>query len=174
MSTFVIRDDSNSVSCLYSWKLFVDGASRNNPGPSGAGIYIEKNGKSALKKGFFLGSKTNNEAEYLALVLGLFLVREHYKPGDTLTIVSDSELIVKQLRGEYRVRKEELKPLHGLAALLIREHNAKIMHVLRAYNKVADEMANQGIDQRVIVPIELVQELNRYGVTILAGTAVRK
>ena len=56
------------------WALFVDGASRNNPGPSGAGIYIEKDNILEIKEGYYLGIKTNNQAEYLALVLGLFIV----------------------------------------------------------------------------------------------------
>src|ERR1700736_5606512 len=67
---------------VVKWQLFVDGAARNNPGPAGAGIYILKNGTPFIKQGFYLGSKTNNQAEYLALVLGLCQLRSVMKPAD--------------------------------------------------------------------------------------------
>ena len=59
------------------WKLFIDGASRNNPGPSGAGFLLLKDDKPVEQKGFFLGSKTNNQAEYFALLIGIFFLKKH-------------------------------------------------------------------------------------------------
>ena len=79
------------------WKLFVDGASRKNPGKAGAGIYLVKEDKSILKKGFYLGTKTNNQAEYLALILGIFYAKKYMAKNDMLTIFSDSELLVKHM-----------------------------------------------------------------------------
>ena len=72
------------------WKLFIDGAARNNPGPAGAGIYITKNDKPFKKDGYYLGKKTNNQAEYGALLVGLFYVTQHLEPHDHLDIISDS------------------------------------------------------------------------------------
>ncbi len=81
----------------HPWRLFVDGASRNNPGPSGAGIYVVRDGKEMLKKGFYLGKKTNNQAEYLALVLGIFLLKKLVQSDENIIITSDSLLLIKQL-----------------------------------------------------------------------------
>lgn len=149
-----------------SWKLFVDGASRNNPGPSGAGIYGMRDNKPLISEGYFLGSKTNNEAEYLALLLGLLLLKDHYKPGDVVRVVSDSQLMVRQLRGEYRVKKPNLKILHGVAASLVNEFDAQLAHVLRSDNETADWLANQGIDQKVAVPAPMAETLQRYGIQV--------
>src|SRR5437868_5008693 len=93
------------------WTLFVDGASRNNPGPSGAGIYIVKNNILVIKRGYYLGIKTNNQAEYLALLLGLFILMEHREAEDQVRIISDSQLLVRQLVGMYKVRHPHLQPL---------------------------------------------------------------
>ncbi|MCL5875366.1 MAG: ribonuclease HI family protein [Candidatus Dependentiae bacterium] len=134
------------------WQLYVDGASRNNPGPSGAGIYIVKNGVAAEKHGFYLGKRTNNQAEYLALLLGIFFVKQQVQQGDFIEIVSDSQLLVRQLLGAYRVKNSELQPLHILAKQLLAPTVHKIMHVLREKNVVADGLANKGIDEKIGVP----------------------
>src|SRR5258707_15746433 len=86
------------------WKLFVDGASRNNPGPSGAGIYIVQDEQFFHEYGFYLGKKTNNQAEYLALLLGLFTLKKMVKKGDKVHVISDSLLLVQQIKGIYKVR----------------------------------------------------------------------
>ena len=86
------------------WQLYVDGASRNNPGPSGAGLCIFKDGEVAEKHGFYLGKRTNNQAEYLALLLGIFFLKKQISGGDFVEIVSDSQLLVRQLLGAYRVK----------------------------------------------------------------------
>lgn len=144
------------------WKLFVDGASRKNPGPSGAGIHLIKNDKSFKKCGYYLGIKTNNQAEYAALLLGILLLKKYAKPKDHIDIISDSELLVKQFNGEYKVKHPELKPLHLIAKNLLQDTPHSIMHVLREFNTVADEMANYGIDAKKKLPadfINLVQQL---------------
>src|SRR5436190_19558893 len=96
------------------WSLFIDGAARNNPGPAAAGIYLLKNDILFLKDGYYLGIKTNNQAEYLALVFGLLIVEEHRQVDDQLRIVSDSQLLVRQLMGVYRVKHPHLQPLYAL------------------------------------------------------------
>lgn len=146
------------------WRLCVDGASRNNPGLSGAGIVIYKNDELVMQRGYFLGTKTNNQAEYLALVVGLFLVLEQIHADDMLLIVSDSELLVKQMRGVYRVKNEELKPLHAVAQRLLTSVNYDIGHVLRADNEAADAMANAGVDKRTKVPERIVTKLHEQGI----------
>lgn len=146
---------------LSKWTLFVDGASRNNPGPAGVGICLCKDRVECACYGFFLGKATNNEAEYQALVLGLLLARRHLADGERLEICSDSELLVKQILGEYRVKKPELRMWYDRAVGLLRHFSYSITHVLRAHNMRADQLANEGIDKKNPVPADLIQELNR-------------
>lgn len=148
------------------WLLCVDGASRNNPGPAGAGVYLLKNDVPVYKEGFFLGSKTNNEAEYLALLLGIFLLQKQLGVGDSVRITSDSELIVNQLSGLYKVKRPHLKPLYALAQQKIKAINANVMHVLREENKQADKMANRGIDQKKELPPDFIEFLKQHGIQL--------
>ncbi len=149
-----------------TWTLYVDGAARNNPGPSAAGIYVLKNGKVAEKKGFFLGLKTNNQAEYLALLLGMLMLQKQVKANDVVSIVSDSELLVKQLKGEYKVRMPGLKPLFALAHAMLYMLKGTVRHVLRHHNKEADKMANYGLDNKVPVPPEFIEALRKHEILL--------
>lgn len=148
------------------WKLFIDGASRNNPGQAGAGVCLFKDNVLVLQEGFYLGIKTNNEAEYLALLLGLFLAKKIVLADDLLYIVSDSELLTKQLRGEYAVKRETLKPLHACARDMLTGLHYAICHVKRELNKRADKLANQGIDNGTPLPQEFVLLLREREITI--------
>jgi ribonuclease HI len=141
------------------WQIFIDGAARNNPGPAGVGIYMLKNGQPFARKGFFLGSKTNNQAEYAALLIGLVLVKEHMNQDDALTIVSDSELLVKQIQGLYKVKQPELQKLHAQALVLLKSLKYVIRHVMRSENPVADELANHGIDKKIPLPAVIAEKL---------------
>lgn len=147
------------------WELCVDGASRNNPGPAGAGVFIKKNGSVFKQAGYYLGTKTNNQAEYLALLIGLFLLEKYAQAGDNVRVVSDSELLVKQINGQYRVKQEQLKPLHALASLTVEKLGCVVTHVLRDENTHADELANQGIDKKITVPEAFIQLLERHAIT---------
>ena len=149
-----------------TWKLFVDGASRNNPGPSGAGIYIEKDNIVEIKEGYYLGIKTNNQAEYLALILGLFILQEHVHNGDTVRIVSDSQLLVRQLTGVYKVRHSHLQPLHALCKEIMHKLGATIDHVLRDENSEADAMANHGVDCKKNPPKHYIALLKRHDIVL--------
>lgn len=144
------------------WKLYVDGASRNNPGPSGAGIYIAKELVPIIKEGFFLGTKTNNQAEYYALLIGLYHLQKLVCPQDTVLIVSDSQLLIRQLQGIYKVKHPELKPLYTAAMAVIKTMNYDVMHVLREDNTIADKLANQGVDKKIKVPQEFFDWLQKY------------
>ena len=161
-------DDTRDVSADIPthWKLFVDGASRNNPGPAGAGIYLLKDGEVERRQGYFLGIKTNNEAEYLALILGLLMLDDLYKSGDSVRVISDSKLLVHQIDGTYRVKKAELKPLHRCAMAMVKRFSAHVDHVFRTENTVADKMANHGVDRKIAIPGPIMDLLHRYEVSI--------
>ena len=129
-------------------KLYVDGASRGNPGEAGAGFYLVDEGGNELLKGMqFLGRMTNNAAEYSALILGLRGALEI--GGTSIKIYTDSELVAKQMKGIYTVRNRELRRLHGKAvALLAKFHSYDVIPIRREDNKRADRLANKAIDAR--------------------------
>jgi ribonuclease HI len=130
--------------------LRTDGGSRGNPGPAGAGFVIERDGDIVCRGGRFLGSVTNNVAEYEALIWGLENVSA--MGFGTVTVYADSELLVKQVNGQYRVKNEGLKPLFARALKLLRGFSSfKVAHVRREFNCDADEMANQAMDSRETV-----------------------
>jgi ribonuclease HI len=148
------------------WKLYIDGASRNNPGPSGPGIYIEKDGIAEIKDGYYVGIKTNNQAEYLALLLGLLMITDHIKKDDSIHIFSDSQLLVRQLNGVYKVKHSHLIPLHTLGKELMHALHATIKHILRDENEQADEMANHGIDCKKSPPKNYIMLLKQHGIVL--------
>ena len=148
-----------------AWSLYVDGASRNNPGKAGAGVYAFTD-KKMIKKGFYLGVKTNNQAEYLALLLGFFFIKQQTKKGDMLAVYSDSQLLVRQLSGVYRVKSPEIAPLHAVALTLLRELKGSINHILREKNPIADAMANEGIDKKQSVPPDFVEFISHHGISL--------
>lgn len=149
-----------------AWQLYIDGASRNNPGLSGAGIYIVRDGSPLYQSGYFLGTKTNNQAEYLALLLGLFNIKKWYEAQDSIAIFSDSQLLVRQLQGAYKVRNDLLKPLHSIALSMMREMQVTITHVRREDNVHADKMANHGIDTKKPMPSAFIKLLEKYDVAL--------
>ncbi len=148
------------------WRISVDGASRGNPGPAGAGIFIKKDEQVFAQKGFYLGTKTNNEAEYLALVIGLLLLKKELKPEDTVQIISDSELLIKQMNKEYRVKKHELRQLYDLANLCLESVSYTCAHVLREYNQEADRLANLGVDKKISLPLTILDVLRTHEIFI--------
>lgn len=148
------------------WRIFIDGAARNNPGPAGAGVVIYKNNKIYEKHGFYLAKKTNNQAEYLALLVALFYIKKHSRPHDHIDIISDSLLLVKQFKGEYRVKHPELKPLHMLAQKLLSGMIFSFAHVLREKNEEADALANSGIDDKVKLPSEFITLLQQHDIVL--------
>jgi ribonuclease HI len=129
-----------------AWVVMVDGAARGNPGPAGCGAVIyDENGVVVKQLSRYLGHTTNNVAEYEGLLMGLEallqLRRKH------IVVQSDSELLVRQLTGQYRVKDEKLKVLFERAMTLLRQFDSyRILHVGRELNKLADRLANQGID----------------------------
>jgi ribonuclease HI len=129
--------------------IYTDGASRNNPGESGAGVYILHDGKPFEQIARYLGTTTNNVAEYTAAIIGL----EHaLKAGARrVKLFADSELLVKQINGQYKVKNEGLKPLHAKARELIgRIGSVAVQYIPRERNKEADALANKAIDEKII------------------------
>lgn len=154
--------DNTSQLRVNYWKLYVDGASRNNPGHAGAGIYIIKNDEPFIKKSFYLGLKTNNQAEYLALLLGLYLLKPQLEKDDLVQILSDSQLLVRQVNGEYKIKHPELQPLNRAVRRFLVGINYSMVHVIREENEQADELANQGVDGRIPVPEDFLTMLRTY------------
>jgi len=122
-------------------RIYVDGCSRGNPGPAGIGYLIfDEDGRLLSKKWKHVGVRTNNEAEYLAAIEAL---REALSLGASeLELLSDSELLVKQVRGEYAVRSSRLAPLHEeLMRLVGSFEKFAAMHIERNENREADRLA---------------------------------
>lgn len=128
--------------------LYTDGGSRGNPGPSGIGFVLTKDGQTPISQGKYIGEGTNNRAEYLALIEGLLLAK---KEGvKELHCFLDSELVVKQLKGQYRVKHVDLKPLFAeVKKLTIGFTKVTFTHVKREKNKLADLLVNEAIDNYV-------------------------
>jgi ribonuclease HI len=126
---------------------FTDGGSRGNPGPSGYGVVVQgEDGVVLAELSDFLGMRTNNVAEYSGMLAALEYALTHGLKR--MRIVSDSELMVKQMRGQYRVQSPELRPLYEEAKRRAAKLEAfQIEHVLRGKNKKADELANQAMDR---------------------------
>jgi ribonuclease HI len=127
--------------------LQFDGGSRGNPGPAGIGVSLnDEDGTPVYELGEFLGRCTNNVAEYTALVRGLTAA---LKLGAAkLTVRSDSELVVRQINGVYKVKSPDLKPLYQQAVhIMDKIGNVKVEHVYRESNSRADELANMAMDR---------------------------
>jgi len=125
-------------------EIYVDGASRGNPGPAGIGIVLKLDSRTVCFKRF-IGNKTNNEAEYLALLEGLKLAIS--VNAKKVKVFSDSELIVKQLKGEFSVKETRLSKLYSEVKELERMLDVEYFHIPRESNKLADELANEAIDE---------------------------
>ncbi len=124
--------------------LYVDGAAKGNPGPAGIGVRVELKGVVLCEQSEFIGNATNNVAEYKALIYGLEIARR--LRVTRVNVVSDSELIVRQMNGRYNVKNEKLLPLYQSAReLAVPFDGFRIRHVSRSENQHADRLANQGI-----------------------------
>jgi ribonuclease HI len=134
------------TSAKAEWLLMVDGAARGNPGDAGCGAAIcDETGAVVKELSRYLGKTTNNVAEYEALLMGLEALIAMGKKR--IRVQSDSELMVRQLNGQYRVRDPKLLMLFERARSLLRHFDRyHILHVRREANKLADQLANRGID----------------------------
>jgi len=128
--------------------IFIDGASRGNPGPSGIGIVFCDSQKNVVKKLFkFIGNTTNNVAEYSALIYAMQeALIDRYSD---VKVKSDSELLTKQLSGEYKVKNDNLRPYYDMFQHIARGFNkVEVVPIGREDNSIADKLANKAIDSR--------------------------
>jgi len=126
--------------------IYTDGAARGNPGPSGAGVLItDEEGNEVVRLHKFLGKRTNNVAEYAALYLGLSEAKK--RRFKEIVVFADSELMVRQIRGEYRVKNEGLKKVYKHVMEMLLNFKYRFYHVRREKNKIADQLANLAIDE---------------------------
>lgn len=129
-------------------KIYTDGASRGNPGPASIGVSfttIKDEEVSTLSE--VLGDQTNNYAEYMALVRGLEVAKEN--KVEKVWIRTDSQLMVRQVLGEYKVKAESIKDLHAQAIELLKTfEKVRVEHIPREQNKRADELANKALDNQ--------------------------
>jgi ribonuclease HI len=126
----------------------VDGGARGNPGPAGVGVVVtDEHGTVIDRANDYIGVATNNTAEYRALLLGLERARE--LGAREVEIVNDSQLVARQMTGEYRVKKDALRPLHAEALAALRDFDRwSIRSVPREQNEHADDLVNEAIDAR--------------------------
>jgi len=126
--------------------LFFDGCSKNNPGPSGAGAVLYHNGVEIWSTAVFVGHKeTNNVAEYTGMIVG---IKRAVEMGiRRLVVKGDSNLVVQQMNGKFRVNAEHIKPLYATATNIIRNFDSiQFVHVYRHLNQRADELSNMGLE----------------------------
>lgn len=131
---------------LKSVVMYTDGASRGNPGPSSVGVvFVNLKGDEIDTISEVIGTRTNNFAEYTAVIMGL---KKALKNKVTqIHVKSDSEFLIKQLKGEYRVKSETILPLFEEARMLLKKFKAvKLEHIRREFNKKADMLANEALD----------------------------
>jgi ribonuclease HI len=130
-------------------RVFSDGAARGNPGPAGAGaVLTDAQGNVLARLGRYLGRQTNNVAEYQGLLIGLRRAQE--MGAREIEVRADSQLMIRQLKGEYAVRNAGLKPLHAEALRLLRSFGKYgLQHIPREENSLADEMSNRAIDEEM-------------------------
>ena len=156
----------NSQECQSSHnqiiKIYIDGAARNNPGPAGAGIVLKQDKKILFEQGFFLNQKTNNQAEYLALIISILFLEQYAQKGDSVAIYSDSQLLVRQMTGVYAVRDATLKKIKSVALELLENYKVSFCHVYRKDNQEADFLANRGIDKKTLLPKKIEDKMKAY------------
>ncbi len=131
------------------YRMFTDGASRGNPGEAGIGVVIEDDSGHIVKRvARYLGKATNNQAEYEALIAGL---KAAYELGaEELNIRADSELMVKQMNGQYKVKSPDLQERNAEARRLVESFRSVVIeYIPREKNKDADALANEAIDKRL-------------------------
>lgn len=133
--------------------IYTDGGSRGNPGISGYGLVILDESKKILyQESKFLGIKTNNEAEYMGLLAALTWIKNN--PDNlaitSLSVFADSQLMIRQMQGAYKVKSPNLINLYKTAKLIISQFDFPVTYtdIRREFNKLADELANQAMDQK--------------------------
>lgn len=133
---------------MADFNVHTDGGARGNPGPAAIGVVIDWPNGTAVKKHRAIGETTNNQAEYRALLYAFHLLVDHTKTGDKITFYLDSELVVKQLNGEYKVKDQGLAVLYGQIKQAEQSQSASCQyrHIKREENALADAEVNLALD----------------------------
>ncbi|MBP8605224.1 MAG: phosphoribosylglycinamide formyltransferase [Phycisphaerae bacterium] len=149
-------------------ELFTDGGSRGNPGPAAAAFILkDENGRSILARGLFLGQTTNNIAEYTAVKEGLTAAQQ--QGARSIRLFSDSQLLVRQLNGQYKVRSSNLRSLYGDCMNLLKSFDSwQVNYIPRERNTEADTLVNRAMDQKGDVNA-IAQRPNPKGKTLRLG-----
>lgn len=145
------KTDDNNTTKTTGVKLYTDGGSRGNPGPSASGyVLMDMDDNVLVERGVYLGITTNNQAEYRALKLGL---EEALKlQAKQVDVYMDSLLIVNQMLGVFKVKNSDLRPVHEIIIKLIGSfERVKFTHIPRELNKLADAMVNKALDEELMV-----------------------
>lgn len=136
------------------YRAFCDGGARGNPGPAAAGCLLEHDvpggWQEVARLREYLGRATNNQAEYRAVLLALnyFKTNQVKLKSSSVELILDSELVVRQLNGSYRVKHPDLKPLvWQVRELVVQLGNVRFLNVSRAKNKIADQLVNEELDR---------------------------
>jgi len=130
-----------------AYRIYSDGASKGNPGPAGIGaIILDPKGKPAQRIAEYIGVTTNNVAEYQALIEALKVCAE--RKWSPVEVFCDSELLIRQLTGQYKVKHPNIIPLHAEAKQLLAKIGCEsLQHIPREQNKEADRLSNVGVDK---------------------------
>lgn len=131
--------------------VYTDGGSRGNPGPSGYGLVIyDDNQKILFKESKYLGVKTNNEAEYAGLIGALTWINNNKNSISQINFFADSQLLVRQVQGLYKVKADHLKPLFSTVKNFLTQINLpySFKDIRRESNELADELANEAMDRK--------------------------
>lgn len=133
-------------------QAYIDGGARGNPGPAGYGVLIQDESENVIhEEARFIGVQTNNYAEYRALIYALQYAVDN--GVESFRVYSDSELLVRQINGQYKVKAPNLKPVFAEASSLVaRIPNFRISHIPRRKNHLADKLANKAMDQSDLDP----------------------
>src|SRR5262245_236981 len=144
---FADHEPETKPSAPAAWRANIDGGSRGNPGPAGYGVVIrDPRGEIVARLKKYIGRTTNNVAEYYGLIAALDFAQANRVRA--LSVESDSELLVKQMRGQYKVKSGDLKPLFERAKKMSQALDSfRIQHVYREHNREADALANQAMDE---------------------------
>ena len=155
--------------------IHTDGGSRSNPGPAASAyVFTDQSGKVMEAKSFFIGKATNNQAEYTAVIKALQAAKQFSK--SVITLYSDSELLVKQIKGQYKVKNKNIRPLFDKVVKLLADfHDCRFVHLKRESNKHADKLVNLALDRQQDVVEKMAVNLSaqanpiRLGVLISGG-----
>ncbi len=148
---------------IYDYILYIDGASRGNPGEAGVGFCLEHNGSVIVKNGYYVLVKTNNHAEYLALLVSIIKIKLFLKQNGikNLLIRSDSLLLVKQMTGFFKIKNEVIKNCYEAFNKIDIGVSLNFEHIFREKNLIADLMANRGIDEKKELSKNIIDFLSK-------------